>query len=548
MDWHQAFSGQTLDRGLDYYHRGRIININFRDDSIEASVYGSRAYQVKIKMKDRSITSMKCDCPFAYDGNYCKHMAAVLFYADNTEPMDEHERPSTEKSLSELVNEADEAVVREFLTSILVHDEMLTNRFKSVLKCDISPEDMRRYKNQISKIFNRHAGLHGFIDYYHAGEFAIELENFLENEITGMVDNKQYEEAFELTNDLFIKLSQQEIDDSDGETEMLADLCLEIWQEILKHSDEPLQKKMFQWFIENINGSVIDYMEEYLEEIVFENFKEETFLAEKLLFTDKQVRKFKKEENSWSRSYAVGKWAIRHLTILEEQQAPETAIDEYCEKHLEFSKVRKYYIDRCINRNLFDKAIYLLEEGIKVDGSMTGLVRDYSLQLRNLYKKTGNKQAYKKELWSFILDYQEGDLDTFNELKELYSKDEWKEQREIIFRTITSDTSLADLFEAEKLYDRLLQIVLESPSLYPLQVYGESLKKIYPEELLNKYEATVRNMATHTSNRKRYQEIVALLKQMQTYPKGKQRVKEIITDWRALYGNRPAMMDELSRL
>lgn len=57
----------------------------------------------------------------------------------------------------------------------------------------------------------------------------------------------------------------------------------------------------------NLNGSVIDYMEDYLEEMLFGNFKEDVFLAEKLLFSDKQVRKFKQKEDSWSRGYSVGK-------------------------------------------------------------------------------------------------------------------------------------------------------------------------------------------------------------------------------------------------
>lgn len=170
------------------------------------------------------------------------------------------------------------------------------------------------------------------------------------------------------------------------------------------------------------------------------------------------------------------------------------------------------------------------------------------MQLKNIYKQTGNNQAYKKELWSLILEYQQGDLDIFNELKALYSVEAWKKQREIIFKEISPYSGIADLYESEKLYDRLLQVVLESPNLYSLQAYEKSLKKLYPLELFNKYEEIVRGMATHTSNRKRYQEIVNILKRMQKYPEGKQKVKEIVNEWRSIYGNRRAMMDELNKL
>src|SRR5699024_6856677 len=102
--------------------------------------------------------------------------------------------------------------------------------------------------------------------------------------------------------------------------------------------------------IEHINESVVDYMEEYLEEILFENFKEEAFLAEKFVFTENQMRKFKKEEDSWSSKYATGRWAIRHIAIMEEQNAAETTIDEFCEKHLELNDVRKRSEERRVGK------------------------------------------------------------------------------------------------------------------------------------------------------------------------------------------------------
>lgn len=193
MNWHQAFPELILNRGLDYYHRGFVKDIEIREDFIEASVYGSRVYNIKIKLKDGNITNMKCDCPYAFDGSDCKHMAAVLFGADDAEPINEEYSKEIRESLVDLVNGADITVVRNFLTSILANDEKLLNRFKSTLKCELSPEDMTRYKNQINGIFNRHAGLYGFIDYHQAGEFATELEEFLDHEVSGMVENEQYQ-------------------------------------------------------------------------------------------------------------------------------------------------------------------------------------------------------------------------------------------------------------------------------------------------------------------------------------------------------------------
>ncbi|WP_040984745.1 SWIM zinc finger family protein [Oceanobacillus jeddahense] len=548
MTWQQQFMEHILDRGFDYYHRDLVQDISIQEDVIEATVYGTEIYDVEVELADGEVTLLSCDCPFALDGNHCKHMAAVLFYVDNVDSIKKEYPDKSKENISEFVKEADEKLIRDFLTSILEDDEKLLNRFKSIMKYSLSPEDMKRYKNQINNILYRHAGGHDFIDYYSASNFAAELEEFLDNDIRGMIENGFYQEAFVLTNDLFIKLGNQDIDDSGGETGILSQMCMEIWQEILEYSDAPLKKKMFRWFMESLDGSVIDYMEDYLEEMLFENFQEDVFIAEKLVFSDQQVQKFKKEEDSWSRGYAAGKWAIRHIEMLEEQNAAESEMDAYCEKHLEFNRVRKYYIEHCINRKAYDKAIHLLEDGKNADKGLSGLVRDYSLQLKNIYKQMGNNRAYEQELWSLVLEYQKGNLDIFNELKLLYPEEEWKVQREVIFNAVSPGREIADLYESEKLYDRLLQVVLDSPSLHTLQAYEKSLMKLYPHQLLNKYEMIVQNMARPTTDRRRYQEIVALLRNMKKYPEGEQKVKEIVREWQSLYKNRRAMMDELSRL
>ncbi len=81
-----------------------------------------------------------------------------------------------------------------------------------------------------------------------------------------------------------------------------------------------------------------------------------------------------------------------------------------------------------------------------------------------------------------------------------------------------------------------------------LMEYEEILKDIYPKELLKKYEYTVKDMATKTTSRTRYREIVSILRRMEKYPGGKELVLEITNDWKSRYKNRTAMMDELSKL
>lgn len=544
--WKHLFQDHILGRGLDYFIRNLVENVYVKDNIIEATAYGTEEYKVEIVKKNDEIIELSCNCPYADGGNNCKHMAAVLFYLEDKERALKIE--DIETSITKLVKEADSVLVEDFLIDILKNDEKLLNRFKSRLQCDISPADMKRYKDQVNSIFRRYAGHHDFVDYKNAWGFISELEEILDNDIQAMVDNNQLEEAFELTNYIFIKVGNQDMDDSDGGTGLVANSCLEIWQEILDKSSIELKRKIYNWFTGHLNGSVIDYMEDYIEKIIFDDFKEDEFMEEKTIFLDNKIREYKKQENSWFNSYGLGEMILRRINIMEEMEVSQNIIEDYWKENLEINEVRKHYIDICINRKDYDMAIKLLREGKDKEKDWPGIVTNYSLKLKDLYKQIGEQKLYEEELWSLVLNYKAGDVELYKELKSFYTDKEWMEKREIVFSKLSPYRGIDKLYELEELYDRLINIILNSNGLYMLIEYEKVLKDIYPKELLDKYENTVKAMATNTSGRAHYREIVSILRRMKKYPEGKEKVSEIVSDWRLRYRNRPAMMDELSKL
>lgn len=560
MLWEHLFQNHILRRGFDYYNRQLVTDLYISEDKIEATVYGSQVYDVYIDIAKGKVIDMNCNCPYAFDGSHCKHMAAVLFCVEDEEvnhTLDKDEivnsagsgmETNAEEPVEKLVKEADESIVRNFLVDILESDEKLLNRFRGALSCKLTTADMNRYKSQVNQIFRKHAGRQDFIDYYNARSFISELEELLYEDIESMLKKKQYQEAFELTNYIFIRVGNQDMDDSDGGTGMLVEKCLEIWQEILSHCDIDLKRKMYQWYRDNLDGSVIDYMEEYIERILFESFTEEEFLLDKLKLAEYKINSYMKEKDSWSREYYAGKWVMLRIAIMEEQKIEQSIIDEYCKNYLEINVVRKYYIENCINRKDYNTAIHLLKEGKIINKDWPGLVLDYSLKLKNLYNKLENHELYEEELWSLVLKYKAGDVNLYRELKSLYTNQEWEEKREIIFDKLSKRVAIDKLYKEEKLYDRLLEVVLNSSGLYKLIEYEKCLKNKYPKELLQKYETVVESMASYTSDRKRYKEIVAVLRKMQKYPEGKEKVAKLVTDWQSTYRNRPAMMDELKKV
>jgi SNF2 family DNA or RNA helicase len=73
----------TYTRGVDYYNRGRVqyykVNRNHREEQIDATVVGSKVYEVEVIIDEDSIKSYRCECDayFSFTGA-CKHIVATL--------------------------------------------------------------------------------------------------------------------------------------------------------------------------------------------------------------------------------------------------------------------------------------------------------------------------------------------------------------------------------------------------------------------------------------------------------------------------------------
>lgn len=576
MNWQKLFASHILERGYDYYCDGAVENIEIGRDDIRADVVGTEDYEVEISLNDGKVTDMYCSCPYAEGGNNCKHMAAVL-YEWTADIMDEDEPEDTDNedmdndadaesmdlfepavtvcdykkksaAVEKLVTSAERDIVQAFLVSVLAEDKKLLLRFRNMVNKCATKEDVEDYFEQIDEIADRYLGRDHFINYYQAYDFMLELEEIIDKDVRRMIDNGSHISAFHVMNHIFVLLGNVDMDDSGGETSMLAEQIYQLWLELLTKVNAQDKRKMFIWFTTHMDGSVIDYLEEYIEQIIMEEFKEPEYEQDKLSFMEEMIEKAEKKDSGWSRDYAVGKWTVTYLKTLEEKNAPEDQLEEICKKYWNNSGVRRYYIDRYFEKKEYDRVLQVLDESIELDKAYRGQVLEYIQKKKEIYRLQGNKSAYIEQLWKLVLEQSAGDLDIYKELKAQYSEKEWLIKREELFKKLPPNAHIDRLYKEEKLYDRLLAYVLKSSGLYAVQSYENVLKKEYPKQILSKYQGEVNKMASCTGNRKHYADLVALLRRMKRIKGGSEIVETIVEEWKIKYRNRPAMMDELSKL
>ena len=566
MNWKKLFAIHILERGYDYYCDDAVENMEISDNIIRADVIGSEDYEVEISLSNGEVTDMYCSCPYALDGRNCKHMAAVLYeWSENEaeEKKDEENAINTDlfqpaytvnshkkklTAVEELVRSANEEDVRSFLAAVLAEDEKLLLRFHNIINKQVTREDINNYIRQVDIIADRYLGRNYFISYYEADGFISELEEIIDEDVRRMIDNGDYLSAFEVMNYIFVLIGDVDMDDSDGGTGMLADRIYQLWLELLVKVSSKEKRKMFDWFTSHLDGSVIDYLEEYIEQIIMGEFEENEYEQAKLDFIEDMIARSERKDSDWSRDYGVGKWAVRYLEMLQEKKASDEQIKEVCKRYWKNSSVRRYYVDICMKKKEYDHVLQILDECILLDKQYRGLISEYSEKKKEIYLLQGNRSAYIEQLWKLVLEHEPGNLELYRELKKQYTADEWLVKREEIFGKLPAYAHVERLYKEEKLYDRLLVYVLNSPGLYALQEYEKVLKKEYPEQILNKYKDEVSKMAVHTSDRKNYAHLVSLLRKMQQMKGGSKLVEQIVAEWKIKYKNRPAMMDELRKL
>ena len=482
-------------------------------------------------------------CLYALNGEYCKHMAAVLYFWENIDKS-VIDNPNSEHKISveDIVNNTDEISVRAFLTRLLENDKKLILKFKNFTQTEGSSNNLSEYKKSVDETFNRHMRHNEFIDYYETDDFINDLINF-SDDIEIMINAGNYLNAFELSYYICAKSEYVDIDDSDDQITYLYNSMSDHWNKIAKKADDKTKSILFRRVLKILNEhcSEYDYLTDYMKNFLISGFNEKKFHQNIFDFIDNKVERIK-DDSDYS-SYITVSLINKRLNLMYDNEYSFDEILDYCNNRWEYSEVRKWLANIYEERKEYKKAISIYEDSIIFDNDYHTLVIEYRNRLKELYKKTGNKQKYIECLWELIK--QPNGMEFYKELKECYSENEWIKKREKVFSSVSKYTC-AKLFCEEKLYERLRDYITDW-SFEQYSQFFDILGKIYPNDILDKYEETLNKRALNTANREIYKSWVELLRSMEKFEGGYERAKKIADEWKVKYKNRPAFMSELKK-
>ena len=516
---------------------------------------------------------MYCSCPYAADGHNCKHMAAVLFKfeallseRDATMEYGEAEDIEAEKEptndflnkvnkrraeVVELISQIPEDKVRELLVGFVMADEGLKNKLTIQYAFKMNNKLMLELRTELEQI-ERNYCRGGYVDWYHASDFTSELSAFLDSKVQLLIEKDCLRQAFDLTNRVFFCIGNVDMDDSDGSSSVVLNSCYECWKEIIEKSDDDFKEEIKGWFEKHRTGYVIDFMDEYIEEILFDAFATKEVIMEEIHKLDTVINNCKGTDcgRCYSIHYGYENLILKRIELMKKMGCTENEIHAYKKRKRRFFVIRELEIADAIEARDYETAISVLQESKKLDSDNRGRIKKYSKKLIDIYKITGAAEDFCRETIYFLETFWQHDLKYVNELKKcIREKEKWNNIVDGIVAKNSDESFVCKLLSEEKRYNKLMDKIENSTHRVKLlDAHEKVLRKQMPDRVIRIYSAYLEQAVDMANDRNKYKGLMVYLKKISSCAGGKEVAKKIADSWRQIYKRRSAMMDEMRKM
>lgn len=424
MNWKSMFDYRILDRGYDYYANDFIEDMEVYPNKIVAKVIGNEVYDVEIELKNDSIESMYCSCPYAEDGKHCKHMAAVLFaytkedeeytsydnkedWEDEYDDHDDYEYHYTaDPNVFEMIrNTQNIESMKLLLEKILSVKPELDYLYKNILSVKDPQLSTVIYTKRIDEIIREK-------DHEQA------LSKGIDGLVSKFIEYSMFDEGFQFIKYVIDQCDRYEISNVND-------------QENISHYFKKLQdvvsyEKQCDWLKEMF--FTIDYYSAFshrnLIALVAKNYKNDVFV-------DKIIGLITHECENIYQIISIHEQKIRIKTIqnfldgLVYYGYDEAFLCACCEKNIEYPWIRTWYIEKNMEKENYKEAIKYAEYPRGLNNIF--FLKEELVLKKKLYTVLEDKAKLKEVLRVSFESLPS--LENYKELKACFSFDEWEAKK-----------------------------------------------------------------------------------------------------------------------
>ena len=535
-NWKNLFDSIILKRGYCYYLDGSVDDIEETDEGFEAIVHGSYDYTVTIGIDDGDITYMECTCPYAENGDSCKHEAAVLYELSaegrlgNTasrKPLYDESGNDAESIISNLASDALKTFLRE---EIRVNPRIAERLFASF--ADTMPKEyaavLEREAEQCINLINEYDEEEYYYDDWDDSdprdEWREDIRDIAERIKPFTEGRKFYSNAFMLILHILSTLS-------DYDDDAVACEYSELLKQTYSSADAEERTILADMAREAINDDT--YKAEFIRDFLVDDVHDKDIARELLLQAENSLKEHPDTESEYDKARAM--IALDY---------PDDKIDGFFDTCTGWKAVCLYAERLRARRELgrAAKAINRIRESLSC--AEQAMASDFLL---DIWRDAGDEKEYNAELLNTILWNRQLNADRVRELKSRLSEEEWKKAYAEIIKSESVSFILSDILFDEADWPRLLEQMRSVSDFYHQDKYIDALYPIYPNEVVGILKNDAAGCGRYMNDRSSYHRYASSLKRLASYSEGSVLARMMAEEMMKGNPRKSALRDELRK-
>ena len=232
--------------------------------------------------------------------------------------------------------------------------------------------------------------------------------------------------------------------------------------------------------------------------------------------------------------------------------------ETFFRKNRNLDKLREQYVEYKLETGRLDEAMAAIDEGLLLAQKQKqfGTVRKWREQKLDLLERMGNPLASSVCLDLFVDSFGDKALEYYHRAKRLVAPEEWPDFRNKLLSInkelqYSADSALADIYREEGLIDYLYFHLVNAKSNF-LSALSRFANLFSPEQQATLIKIVKKEFPIALGgnpDRKSYRQLAGQISQIaRTCPAGKKLAAEIVDAFRGKYPNRPALLEELTKV
>lgn len=469
-----------------------------------------------------------------------------------------------EKQARKKVNDVERLLSRlnkeklcEFIRGECAGDKQFQQRFLALGAGTVFSPKYSDYQSRVRDIIKDFGGKYGYVEYRDTFDFNRAVCKIL-NEADVAIKKQRWEVAVAILEG--VAITGEDIlncgDDSAGELGGIVDECFAKWCELCREKLLPpkIKSKIFEL-------SIGYFTKEYLKgwDWWWDWIQMAVLLADT---PEKQERVIKELDNiintkgdEWSIKYNAQTAQRYKLEVISKRGTPQEQL-KFMYQNVGNPDFRRRLLQMAWNESNHEEVLRLAKDGIAHDSGVIGLVNEWHKWELKVYRYNNDSANILKLSRYFFFERcgfgeKEYSMESMYALmKSVVHNAEWRDFVDILANEALKKGDVVRrlfIYTQEKMWDRYMEYLRHTPSVYNLDDAPREVIKLYKNEFIRLYSLSVRKFFQHASNRSSYCEGVNLLRKLIRYG-GKAEADEIIAEQKTRTPRRPALIDELSKL